>query len=41
MKEENMSYYAVGGDGRVYTTGRQQRINRQLAMIVRYYTLKS
>jgi hypothetical protein len=41
MKEENMSYYAVGGDGRVYTTGRQQRINRQLAMIVKYYTLKS
>jgi hypothetical protein len=41
MKEENMSYYAVGADGRVYVTGRQQRINRQLAMIVKYYTLKS
>jgi hypothetical protein len=35
-----MSYYAVGGDGRVYTTGRQQRINAMLAMIVQYYTLK-
>jgi hypothetical protein len=36
-----MTDYAVGADGRVYVTGRQQRINRQLAMIAKYYTLKS
>ena len=35
-----VSYYAVGADGRVYVTGRQARINRMLAMIVQYYSLK-
>jgi hypothetical protein len=36
-----MSDYAVGQDGRVYTTGSHQRIQRTLSLIVRYYTLKS
>jgi hypothetical protein len=35
-----MSDYAVGSDGTIYTTAGQKRIWKQLAIIVKYYSLK-